>query len=111
MWPANNPPRVDRYGNIKVGPPQPINVRWTNQKRLSTAPDGQTITTDADVLCDTAIPVQSILRLGGMDEIPDPIDKLYRVMALNETPDLKNRESAYSVSLSRSNDTLPESSV
>lgn len=111
VWRADTVTRYDRYGNAKVGEADEINVRWTSVNRLVTDPQGVPIAITAEVVADEEIPVNSVMRLGKLIELPDPIDNLFRVAVSNVTPDIKNRETAYSVSLARLNDSLPDPSV
>lgn len=65
LWPATG---VDAYGQVKVGSPTEIPVRWEDYRREMLDESGQKFVTDTMVVVALDVPVNSLLWLGTLAE-------------------------------------------
>jgi hypothetical protein len=88
-----------------------LKVRWEDVRREVVDAQGNTIGTDATVVVNRRIEIGSWLWPGKLSSLGNPVvpptSGLFRVIVYNETPDIKNRNIRRTVTLMRSNDTLP----
>ena len=106
-WAANG---NDNYGRVKVDARVELEVRWEKRWRESVDDDGNTVATEARVVVDRVIPVDSILWLGSMEEYAaktTPTD-FKQVISYDEIPDVKGRVSRRTVTLMKYSDELPD---
>ena len=104
LWVANG---VDDYGNVTVASPVEVKVRWVWGRKDSLNAQGVTIALDAQVTVDRSIPVESVMRLGKLKNLPITLDNLTNLVSCDETPDVKGRVFCRVVGLVRRSDTLP----
>lgn len=98
----------DRHGQIKVSSPVELTVRWEEERRSTIGDDGTPLSIDVTVWVDRDIRPLSIMRLGKLASLPNPVTGLMQVITTEKSPDIKGRMTQYSVLLKRYGDTLPE---
>lgn len=98
----------DRHGKQKVSAAVEIDVRWITGNKEVTDSKGNTIGIESTVIVDRAIPVQSILWLGKLSNLPSPTTNLRKVDVVKETPDIKGRATRRVLFLNKFSDTLPD---
>lgn len=105
LWPTTTP---DAFGQLQVGSPIEIRVRWNTKRSEAQGPNGGTITLDgqASVLQDIAI--GSHMWLGTLEDFygtgsgsAEEDTEVMRVATFNATPDIKNRYQQRTVGLQR----------
>ena len=102
-----------RHGTAKVLPYVELVVRFDDKKTLGRDAQGNNVSLDAQIIAAQNLLPQSIVLhqtesyyLGtGSDAAPL---ELYEVVTMDQTPDIKNRASAYVVGLKRFRGNLPE---
>jgi len=103
---------VDGYANPTLNEPEEIEVRWQWTRRNVLDATKKTVVIEAIVVTDRRIEVDSILWLGGLDDIPGtsyvPTSNIMIVKFNDEVPDIRGRETRYTLQLMRYTDTLPE---
>lgn len=104
VWDADEP---DSYGRMGVGTAREITVRWVEHRRQGTDAQGNTISYDATVITNERIEVGSAMWLGKLADLPASPTDVFRVVAYDETPDIKARNTSRQVSLVRLRDGLP----
>lgn len=97
----------DKFSNPKVSSPVGIKVRWIKKQTESLDAKNQVIRSDVMVIADRDIAVGSILWEGKLADVPSPAVDLFQVIGSRAVPNLKNRETRYTVFLIRYSDTLP----
>lgn len=97
----------DKFNRPTLNSPVDIRVRWIDKQEESLDQDGEAIRTDVTVKTDRSISIGSIMWLGRKRDLPSPVTNIYEVVSSNEVPNLKNRETRYTVKLIRYGDTLP----
>lgn len=111
VWRATG--RVDRHGKPKVGPPEDLDVWWTDTRREVSDNQGGTITVTAEVITDQGVPEGSLVWQGRTEDLPAGLDfsqedePLLYVVANNSQDDIKGRVTRYRLSLARYGDTHP----
>lgn len=98
---------TDGYGRFTVSAAAEIKVRWEDSKQESTDPQNTVEASPAKVFTDQAIVIGSILWHGRLRDLPTVPTGLYKVTSYNGTPDIKNRITQHSVTLTRYGDALP----
>lgn len=101
------------YGEMQVGLPVEISVRWITGRAEGRDPKGFKVALDARVITNRRVDIGSQMWLGeladwygtGSGSAGDD-DELMEVVTYNETPDLKNRHFRREVGLKRFRDTL-----
>lgn len=88
-------------GDLTVGAPVEIDVRWNTVKRVIFDANDNPITIVAEVVVDREIATESLLRLGELDDVPDTPDQLHKLAIINTTPDLKARNYRRTLQLTR----------
>ena len=103
----------DRHGVRKVLPYVELRVRWDDKKTLGRDSQGNKISLDSTVIAAQNLLPQSIVLhqteeyYVGTGSDLTPLE-LYEVVTMDQTPDIKNRASAYVVGLQRYRGNLPE---
>ena len=93
--------RYDIHGQPKMLPGREVIVRWTEVKRSIQGPDNNTIPIEAEVIGDELFPIDSVMCLGTIDRLPDPLTGLLKVATSKRTSDLKNRHVRYEHSMTK----------
>ena len=100
---------IDAYNNptilAEVGVEIPC--RWNADSREVVNPKGAVVTTDGLVIVNQDIAIGSILWLGELADLPDPLTDLVQVIKFNTGDDLKGRHQRRSVDIMKYTDTLP----
>lgn len=97
----------DRNGKITVSAAVEIDVRWEDGKRETPGDTGEPVAYDATVIVGQAVTVDSLMWKGDYDDLPDPVTNLYRVIFVEEIPDLKGRNTQRTLMLQKYGNTLP----
>lgn len=107
----------DAEDGFEVSAVQEIDVRWVPKTSVDTGPTGETHQIDVTVIAGQSIKAESILWLGEEDDLPsDPtaanaftpaLGYLYQVKTVNETLDIKGRNTRRRYGLVRWGMTLP----
>lgn len=105
LWQASG--NVDEYGKAKVKLPEEVEVRFRNKRVRTGDPKGNQVTYDASVVTEETYPIDSILWVGEMKDLPDEPTPLYQIKEYGEVSDVKGRETNYTAMLMRFTDTLP----
>lgn len=110
LWVADG---FDGFGRPVVTGPTEINVRWKYVNSQMVGKDGVPIAIDATVVVNRLIPVGSVLILGKLQDwvgtgSNDTPQTVMEVKGYNETPDIRNRATRYTVSLAFYKGQLPE---
>lgn len=88
---------TDAYNEVVVaGTPVEVKVRWEYVRHEMLGPDGDPVALDARVVGSQDIPVNSLMWLGASSEwygtgSTGDDSEVMQVVALNHTPDIKNR--------------------
>ncbi|MFA5056509.1 MAG: hypothetical protein WC485_00210 [Opitutaceae bacterium] len=98
---------TDDYGNPTVLEPVELFVRWNRLMHNVADARGRVVDLDALVVVDREIPIDSIMWLGRMDEMPAQPTNLKRVVDYTETPDIKGRNIYRTVGLKNYSNALP----
>lgn len=104
LWPFL---KHDSNGEPVVSDPVEILVRWEHTVMQALNNESGSIVVTAAVMVDLAIAPGSIMRLGTLDSVPDPPNKLVEVVDFVETPDVKARNFQRSVIVRRWERGLP----
>ena len=99
--------QLDNYGQRNVKSPVELKVRWVEGQREMLDAQGNSIAVDATAVVDRVIPLGSILWLGALADVPNPITQLHEVISRENTPDIKGRNMRRTVGLKRFRDALP----
>lgn len=94
-------------GQPKVLAGRQINCTWRSGSRETLEGDDTVVGQTATVTVNESIPIHSIMRLGKLTQVPSTPDELYEVISQDESPDLKARDVARTVSLTRWKKPLP----
>lgn len=105
LWEASG--NVTENGVPKVKLPREVEVRFRNKQVRTGDPRGNQITYDASAVTEETYPVDSVLWVGEMADLPDEPTPLYQIKEYGEVPDVKGRETNYTAMLMRYTDTLP----
>lgn len=102
----------DGYGVPLVGAvPSEVKVRWVDKVRVVPDANGNTVSVDGTVVTVQAVPLQSVIWKGGLDDLPGtaelPTSAFKRVVADLSVPDLKGRVTRYEYGFVRSGETMP----
>ena len=105
LWTVNS---FDDYGNMQLNEPIEIRCRWVGAigKQLDPLTNTQ-IDMATTVIVDRTIPLDSIIWLGKLADLPDTPTDLNQVKAYNDTPDIKGRITHRQVGLVKFSSTLP----
>ena len=108
-WAINRP---DAYGQMRVGSPVELTVRWVEKKRNVRDKEGNTVSIDVTVVLASDVTVDSIMRLGTLSDwlgtgSNDVDEGLMKVVTFDKTHDIKGREIRREATLMRFTDTLP----
>ena len=97
----------DSGGQPKVLAGRQIDCTWRGGSRESLEGEDTVVGESATATVNESIPIHSIMRLGKLSQVPATPDELYEVIDLDESPDLKSRDVARTVSLTRWKKPLP----
>lgn len=98
----------DDYGNIICAQPIEINCRWVGSIGEQLNPLTATIMdVSTTVVVDRAIAVKSLIWLGELANLLEPISNLNQVKNYNDTPDIKGRNFLKTVTVIRYRNSLP----
>lgn len=109
LWEAAG---TDIYGREVVSSdPYEVSVVWTWGRSQSRDAKGNVIAIDATVLIFQEVPVDSVMWLGTLDDLPGtalvPEEDVMVVASCNASPNMKNTETAYDLKLARRGASLP----
>jgi hypothetical protein len=104
LWAAS---AVGEYGRNSVSAPVEIKVRWEDSRQQSTDPQNVVESRPATVYVDRDITINSVLWHGRLQDVPTVFTELYKVTGSDFTPDIKNRVTQRTVTLTRHGGTLP----
>jgi len=99
---------VDSHGRPLLKAAREITVRWDRTQHEGTDPLGNTITLDCALVVNEDIPVNSVMWLGALADLPGTPTELKKVALAGKVPDIKGRQYYRTVSLVRYSDTLPD---
>ena len=105
LWAVSS---TDGYGQFKVSDPVEIMVRWDGSQVESSDPQNTVLATPSEVLVDRVIAVGSVMWHGRLRDLPDTLTGLVVVTGYEAIPDIKNRFTQRTVTLTHHGDTLPE---
>lgn len=97
----------DDYNRPVLKPLEEIEVRFKLGQIQSTDAKGSVISYDGSAVTEETYPIDSILWIGKLSDMPAAPTPLYQVKSYRETPDLKGRETKFTAMLMRYTDTLP----
>ena len=97
----------DDYNRPIVKAYEEVMVRFNLKRRQSTDAKGTVINYDATAITEETYPIDSILWIGELKDMPASPTPLYQVKSYSEMSDVKNRETKYKAMLVRYTDTLP----
>ena len=97
----------DDYNRPIVSQYEEVEVRFKLGQVQSTDAKGSVISYDGSAVTEETYPIDSILWVGELKDMPDAPTPLYQIKSYRETPDLKGRETKYTAMLMRYTDTLP----
>lgn len=101
----------DNYGEPTVAEPVQLAVRWVNKTADGLDAQGLKIRADATVITDTRLLMGSLVWLGGFEDLPGtglvPEKDVMYVIGVNETTDIRNRNTRRKYLLKRWKTTLP----
>lgn len=99
----------DKHGEPTVLAPIELNVRWQDRRSPGVGDAGETIATDATVVVDRQIAINSIMWKGELANFNPAVNsgELMQVANYSETPDIKNRVAYREVTLRRFRSQLP----
>lgn len=97
---------TDRNGEVKVDPPIEIDVRWQTVRKEITDTLGNTIELDSQAVVSQLIPIDSLMWLGKLLELPSPVTNLRQVKVYTEVSDMRNRGIRRVVGLAKYSDTV-----
>src|SRR5882757_2595614 len=104
LWSASG---RDRYGQVTVGDPVEITVRWLDQQSQMLDPQGNTVTVDVTVVVQQDIKIGSQMWLGELADLigtgSEPETGRMEVKAFNSTLDIKARNNRRTIGLMRMN--------
>ena len=105
LWPFHS---RDGHGQVKVSARVEKDVRWVDGKTESVDAQGNPIALDATVVLGEEIAIDGIMWKGTLAQYNAASSHtFYRVVEVNVTPDIKNRNTRWEARLVRHSDTLP----
>ena len=104
LWKAAG---YDSYGEPTLDAPQEIDCRWDQDRRENVSDQGTPIAIDATAVVEIDIPIGSIMRQGALEDLPDTLDSLFKVVSFSSVPDIKGRVFVRDVSMQRYSESLP----
>lgn len=110
LWQASG---IDNYGRVILDSPVELNpsnhtgVRFINTQNTSIDPQGRVIGIDATLITDRDIPDRSIFFPGRLTEFTDESSQLYEIIVVDNTPDIRNRQTRYECKLRKYSKKLP----
>lgn len=97
----------DDYNRPVLRPYEEVMVNFSLKRRQSTDAKGTVISYDATAITEETYPIDSILWVGELKNMPASPTPLYVIKGWDETNDVKNRETKHRAVLMRYTDTLP----
>jgi len=104
LWTPNG---VNRFGENTLAAPVEIRCRWEETTGERIDPQSGAIKSTGSIKVDRVIPVDSILWLGKLVDVPSDPKDLRQVISFNQIPDIKGRISERSVTVMRLSTALP----
>ena len=104
----------DFEGQPKVSSPVTVKCRWEDSNRQAVSAEGAVIGLDAQVWCNTEIPVDSLMMQGDLTDltgtgfVESDVD-IFQVKTVRTTPSLNNRARMRQYGLVRFRGSLPAS--
>lgn len=98
----------DDDGRPIVNSPVEVKVRWVPGGRQGDDPMGSVTDETVRVAVPQDIPINSIMWLGELFDLPSPPTDLYIVTGRNHATDVMGRDTRRELTLMRYSDTLPE---
>lgn len=95
------------YNRPVLRPYEEVNIDFSLKRRQSTDAKGSVINYDATAITEETYPIDSILWVGKLKDMPALPTPLYVVKGYSESNDIKNRETKYRANLVRYTDALP----
>lgn len=108
LWAASSP---SRYGETRVNSPIEIPCRWEQGVTLANDPVANHHQVDGTVYVDQEVPLGSILRLGGLEDLPTSsnyYDGLYEVVGIGLVPNVKAQSFRRPLTIVKYKDQLPQ---
>ena len=97
----------DRYGREKISAAVDIKVRWEVDEQNEITDDGEVERRNVTVFVDREIAEGSLMRLGTIATLPNPVTNVFEVVTYREIPDIKGCEFQRTVTLQKYDKTLP----
>lgn len=108
LWEASTSDPFDLHGEPQVGAAAEINTRWERAQIQSVDVDGTPIAISDTIFVEQDIEVGSIVRLGAIADLPDPVeDGLVQVLQFEKAPDIKGRKYTRALQVRKWRDALP----
>lgn len=99
---------VDNNGDVTVRTPVEIRCRWEESIGEQLSPTtGATRDSAQSIMVDRLIPVDSIIWLGKLKELPTTLSNLRQVVTVKNMPDVKSRDSLRTVDVIKFSNQLP----
>lgn len=107
LWMASG--NTDGHGEPTVAAAVEIDVRWEFTRTEMQTPQGDTIVTDATVVVDRDVTLDSILWLGEKDDVPTTFtdNSLHQAVAQSDIPCVRDRSNRRVLGLVRYRNELP----
>lgn len=97
----------DATGEPIVSSGSEVSCRWEDRQDEILGEDATPIAFDATVLLDQDVAVDSLMWLGELANVPDPVTDLHIVVKFNKVPDIKGRKFTRTAHLVKYRDSLP----
>lgn len=97
----------DNFSAPKVSSPIALKVRWIDKQMETLDADNNVVRSDVMVKADREIAIGSIMWKGKLADVASRTTSLYQVIQSRVIPNIKNRETRYTVFLIRFGETLP----
>lgn len=94
-------------GSPKVNLPKEIPGHYPESQTLDINPEGEVVNNTTPVIVYEDISLGSIIWLGPMCNLPDPVTNLMEVVGFTKTPGLKNLGAARNIQVKRYGGSLP----
>lgn len=95
------------YNRPVLRPLEEVKIRFKLGRTQSTDAKGTVISYDGSAVTEETYPIDSIMWVGELKDMPAAPTPLYQIKSYRETPDLKGRETKFTAMLVRYTDTLP----
>lgn len=103
---------VDGYGVVIVArDPIEIACRWNIVETKSGGGDTDVSSQTSSLVVDQEIEIGSVIWVGDLSLLPDPVSNLLQVIDVTNVPDIKGRKFYRTVRVQRFTNSLPQTSV